>query len=44
MNGYTYGNNIPVKIDARLGEQLLTDAKALLNIKLRLAKASKFGV
>lgn len=34
----------PVKIAALLGEHELTDTKALLNIKLRFANASMFGV
>lgn len=34
----------PVKMADRLGEQLLTDVKAFLNVTLRFAKAFKFGV
>lgn len=34
----------PVRMAERLGEQLLTDVKALLNTKLRLARARRWGV
>lgn len=34
----------PVRRLARLGEQLLTEVKALLKIRLRRAKASRCGV
>lgn len=36
--------NLPVRMAARLGEQLLTEAKALLKIKLFFASASRLGV
>lgn len=35
---------LPVNIVDRLGEQLLTEVNALLNITLRLASALRFGV
>lgn len=34
----------PVRMAERLGEQLLTDVKALLNTKLRWARARRWGV
>jgi len=35
---------LPVKMADRLGEQLLTDVKPFLKVRLRFAKAFKFGV
>lgn len=40
--GFTCGR--PVRMAERLGEQLLTEVKALLNTRLRWAKERKWGV
>lgn len=42
VGGFTCGR--PVRMAERLGEQLLTEVKALLNTRLRWAKERKWGV